>query len=220
MQPPRLIDNHGERGTFILPLGNPPSKDGKSEAYDDFTFPAGAWTLTAHEGRPGHELQYARMVEAGVSYARAIFAFNSVNVEGWALYCESEMKPYEPLDAQLIVLQLRLLRAVRAFSDPMLNLGLMTPERVHDFLVNDVCISEAFAREEVDRFTFRWPGQAPSYFYGFTRLLELRAATQIALGPKFVRQAFNDFIVSQGLLPPDLMAKAVREQFIPAREKK
>jgi len=157
------------------------------------------------------------MVEGGVSLARSIFAFNSVNVEGWALYSEAEMVPYEPLDGQLIALQLRLLRAVRAFSDPMLNLGLMTKERAHDILVNDVCLSEAFAREELDRFTFRMPGQATSYFYGYTRLMELQAATRITLGSKFDRLAFNDFLVNQGLLPPDLLAAAVREHFIPAQ---
>jgi len=218
MQPPPLIDNHGEQGTFVLPLGNPAGA-GKSDRYDDFTFKAGAWTLTAHEGRPGHELQYSRMVEGGVSQARSIFAFNSVNVEGWALYAEAEMKPYEPLDGQLIAVQLRLLRAVRAFSDPMLNLGLMTRERARELLVNDVCISEAFAREEVDRFTFRLPGQATSYFYGYTRLMQLRAATQVTLGAKFDRLAFNDFLVAQGLLPPDLLAEAVKTEFIPSQEK-
>jgi hypothetical protein len=213
MVPPPLIDNHGERGTFVLTLGIPPSSGGKSEGYDDFTFKAAAWTLTAHEGRPGHELQFSRMVEQGISRARGIFAFNSVNVEGWALYCEAEMKPYEPLDAQLIVLQQRLLRAFRAIADPMLNLGLMTRDHAHEILIRDVCLSEAYAREELDRFTFRLPGQATAYFYGYSRLMELRAATQIQLGSRFDRLAFNDYVVSQGLLPPDLMAAAVRSHF-------
>ncbi|MEI6589496.1 MAG: DUF885 domain-containing protein [Verrucomicrobiota bacterium] len=215
MQPPPLLNNHGEQGAFVLPLGNPSAKGDASDKYDDFTFKAGAWTLTAHEGRPGHELQFARMVEGGVSLARSIFAFNSVNVEGWALYSEAEMVPYEPLDGQLIALQLRLLRAVRAFADPMLNLGLMTKEHAHDILINDVCLSEGFAREEVDRFTFRMPGQATSYFYGYTRLMQLQASTRITLGSKFDRLAFNDFLVNQGLLPPDLLASAVQTEFIP-----
>jgi hypothetical protein len=217
MQPPPLLNNHGEQGAFVLPLGNPSSKGDASDTYDDFSFKAGAWTLTAHEGRPGHELQFARMVESGVSLARSIFAFNSVNVEGWALYSEAEMVPYEPLDGQLIALQLRLLRAVRAFTDPMLNLGLMTKDRAHDILINDVCLSEAFTREEVDRFTFRMPGQATSYFYGYTRLMELQAATRIKLGDKFDRLAFNDFLVNQGLLPPAILAEAVKTEFIPSQ---
>ena len=216
MQPPPMVNNKGERGQFILTTGNPPATAGaKTDGYDDFTFRAAAWTLTAHEGRPGHELQFSAMVERGVSQARSLFAFNSVNVEGWALYAEAEMKPFEPLDAQLIALQFRLLRAARAFIDPMLNLGLMTPARAHDILTQDVVYSEAMTKQEIDRYTFRSPGQATAYFYGYTRLMELRAATEIALGPKFNRQAFNDFIIGEGLLPPDLLGKAVRERFIP-----
>jgi len=216
MDPPPLINNHGERGAFVLPLGNPPNGKGDNQAYDDFTCKACAWTLTAHEGRPGHELQFSAMVEHGVSLARSLFAFNSVNVEGWALYSEYMMMPYEPKGGQMIAQQLRLLRAARAFLDPMLNLGLITHDRAHDILVNDVGLSEAFAREELDRFTFRSPGQATAYFYGYSRLLELRAHTQIELGNNFNLKQFNDFLIAQGLLPPDQLAEAVDTQFIPA----
>jgi hypothetical protein len=214
MQPPPLINNKGERGSFILPLGNPPTGDGKSEQYDDFTCKACAWTLTAHEGRPGHELQFSAMVEHGVSLARSLFAFNSVNVEGWALYAEFMMVPYEPAGGQMIALQLRMLRAARAMLDPMLNLGLITRERAHDILVDDVGLSEAFTREEIDRFTFRSPGQATAYFYGYTRLLELREQVEIAEGKSFDLMALNDFMLAQGLLPPDQLAEAVSAKFI------
>ena len=216
MSPPRLIGNTGEYGEFVLPL-NVPAADGSALKLDDFTYDAAAWTLTAHEARPGHELQYASMVEHGVSYARAIFAFNSVNVEGWALYSEAEMQPYEPLDAQLITLQMRMQRAARAFLDPMLNLGMITPQQANDFLQREVGLSAALAKSEVDRYTFLSPGQATAYYYGYTRLMTLRGETEVKLGPAFDRQKFNDFILSQGLLPPDLMTKAVDEIFIPSQ---
>ena len=218
-QPPPLIGTKGEQGVFVLTTSNP-GAGGKAASFDDFTYKAGAWTLTAHEGRPGHDLQFAAMVERGVSLARSLFAFNSVNVEGWALYAEAETKPYEPLDGQLIALQHRLMRSARAFLDPMLNLGLITRERGFEILTQDICLSEGMANQELDRYTFRSPGQACAYFYGYTRLMETRTATEIALGKKFDRQAFNDFVIGEGLLPPELLAKAVREKFIPAQLKK
>jgi hypothetical protein len=213
MRPPRLIGNQGERGQFVLPAGTT-GADGKPLKYDDFTFSAAAWTLTAHEARPGHELQFAAMIERGVSQARAIFAFNSTNVEGWGLYSEWFMLPYMPDEGKLISLQHRLMRATRAFVDPELQQGKLTPQQVLDLLQKDVVLSKALATEEVDRYTFRSPGQAVSYFDGYTRLREIRAAAEKALGPKFDVQRFHDFILSQGLLPPDLLRKAVMAEFV------
>ncbi|MBP1473250.1 DUF885 domain-containing protein [Frateuria sp. MAH-13] len=220
MDPPPFLNNHGERGTFVLTMGNPGNGKDNSQAYDDFTFKAAAWTLTAHEGRPGHELQFAAMVERGVSLARSLFAFNSVNVEGWALYAESEMLPYEPPAGQFAALQARLMRAARAYLDPMLNLGLITRERAHDVLTHDVGLSEAMARQELDRYTFNSPGQATAYFYGYLRLQQLRLETELALGDKFDRKAFNDFVIGQGLLPPAQLAEAVKTQFVPQQKQK
>jgi len=217
MDPPPLIGNKGERGTFVLTMGNPSTGGNAAETYDDFNHEAGTWTLTAHEGRPGHELQFSAMVERGVSLARSVFAFNSVNVEGWALYSEAEMKPFEPLDGQLFALQARLQRATRAILDPMINLGRISKERAMEVLTEEVVLSPAYARQEVDRYTFRSPGQATSYFYGYTKLMELRAETEITLGKKFNRLAFNDFVVGQGLLPPALLREAVKSDFIPAQ---
>lgn len=218
MLPPPLTGGTGkERGTFVLTSGTPPTEGEETETFDDFTFAAGTWTLTAHEGRPGHELQFAAMVERGVSLARSFFAFNSVNVEGWALYAEAELKPYEPLEGQLIALQHRLLRASRAFLDPMLNLGLITREETARVLREDVGLSAAMVTQEVNRYTFNAPGQATSYFYGYQRLMALRTATEVTLGANFDRMAFNDFIIGQGLLPPELLAAAVRNEFIPSQ---
>jgi hypothetical protein len=215
MVPPPLLHNTGQRGAFVLPL-NMPGSDGKvAEKYDDFTFDAAAWTLIAHEARPGHELQFDSMVEHGVSLARALFAFNSTNVEGWGLYSESIVLPYMPLEGQLVSIDYRLLRAARAFLDPELQAGKITPEQAMTVLTRDVVASNAFAREEVERYTIQMPGQANSYFYGYTKLIALRAETQSLLGDKFNAMHFHDFLLSQGLLPPDLMRKAVLEEFVP-----
>ncbi len=222
MQPPPFLHNTGQRGAFVLPL-NIPAGPGQpaSEKYDDFTFDAAAWTLTAHEARPGHELQFDSMLEHGVSIARVRYAFNSTNVEGWGLYSEYLIKPYMPLEGQLVSLDYRLLRAARAFLDPELQSGKITVADAYRVLQDDVVCSHAFAEEEVERYTYRAPGQANSYFYGYTQLIALREDTEKALSAKqakFDQKKFHDFILAQGLLPPDLMRKAVMDEFIPAQQ--
>jgi uncharacterized protein DUF885 len=207
---PRLVGNRGERGEFVLPLFNPNAKAGA--VMDDFTADGPSWTLTAHEARPGHELQFATMVERGVSLARAVFASNATNTEGWGLYAETIMTPYFPPEGQLFALQMRMVRAARAFLDPMVNLGRMTPDAARDFLMQEVTLSEPMAQQEADRYAFKWPGQAVSYFYGYTRMRELRMKAEIALGARFDQRAFHDLVLEQGLLPPRLLERAVLEE--------
>ena len=216
VDPPRLIGNTGQMAAFVLPL-RIPAEDGKEIGFDDFTFDAASWTLTAHEGRPGHELQFASILEKGVSQARVLYAFNSVNVEGWALYAEAEMKPLEPLDGQLIALQHRLMRAARAFLDPSLHHGTITRDEAFRVLEEDVVLSHGMALQEVERYTFRAPGQAPSYFVGYSRLVELRADAERMLGKNFDRQSYHDFILAQGLLSPSLLREAVMNGYVKPR---
>lgn len=217
MHPPRLINNTGQMGEFVLPL-NIPAPPGSKEAmqkFDDFTFKAASWTLTAHEARPGHELQFSSIVEKGVSIARGVFAFNSTNVEGWGLYSEYIIYPYMPPDGQLISLQERLMRAARAFLDPELQSDKTTPEEAKKLLMTDVVLSDPMAQQEIERYMFWAPGQATGYFYGYTKLLELRRDTEKTLGPKFSQQKFHDFVLSQGMVPPPLLRSAVIDEFIP-----
>ena len=217
MNPAPLVGNTGQVGEFVLPLDVPPAAGETAiERSDDFTHDAVTWTLVAHEARPGHEVQFDRMLEGGQSLARAVFAFNSVNVEGWALYAEHVMLPYMPLAGQLCSLQMRLHRAARAFLDPELQSGERTPAEVQDFLEREIVYSPPFARSEVERYTFRSPGQATSYFYGYAKLLALRDETQALLGARFDRRAFHDFILDQGLVPPDALRAAVLGRFVPA----
>lgn len=215
IDPPRLVGNTGEPAEFVLPTANPNARAGAE--MDDFNYDAIAWTLTAHEARPGHELQFAAMLERGVSTARVVYAFNSANVEGWALYAEALMKEFLPPEGQLGALQMRLMRQARAFLDPMLNLGLMEPDAAQQFLMNEVLLSEPMAKQEVDRYTFNAPGQATSYYYGYSKLDALRVKVELLLRERFREQPYHDFIIGQGLLPFDLLEKAVLEEFVPSQ---
>ena len=212
---PRLIGNTGEYPFFVIPQLTQ-NEDGSWQQTDD-TYVAGSWTLTAHEARPGHEMQFSSVIESGVSIARAIFAFNSANVEGWGLYAEAIVRPYLPLEAQLISLQYRLMRAARMFLDPMLNLGLITPEEAKRLIVEDVAVGEDWAQNEVERYTYRLPGQATAYYYGYGKMQTLRALTEIRLKDRFDQRAFHDFVLDQGLLPPDILMDAVMDEFVPSQ---
>jgi uncharacterized protein (DUF885 family) len=125
------------------------------------------------------------------------------------------MIPYFPADGQLFGLQLRLLRAARAFLDPMVNLGRMTPAEAKAFLMREVALSEPMAQQEADRYSFVSPGQAVSYFYGYTRMQQLRLKAEIALGTGFEQRGFHDLVLAQGLLPPDLLERAVMAELDP-----
>ena len=212
---PRLVGNTGEFPEFIVPT-IVPDEDGNWPV-SDYAFPAMMWTLAAHEARPGHEMQFTTMLRSGVSTARVMFAFNSANVEGWALYAEAITKPYMPLEGQLISLQDRLLRAARIWLDPMLNMGLISAEDAKRVLMEEVVLDDHNAQTEIDRYTFRSPAQATAYYYGYENLQALRASTELRLKDKFNQQDFHDFLLAQGLLPPELLSKAVSENFIAPR---
>jgi uncharacterized protein (DUF885 family) len=211
MQPPRLIGNTGEYGEFLIPLRNPSAES--DDKFDDFLHDAISWSLTAHEARPGHEMQFSAMIENGVSIPRAVFAWNSANVEGWGLYAEAIVMEYLPLEGQFCTLYMRLLRAARAFLDPMVNQGRMSPQEAKAFLMRELLLSEPMAAQEVDRYTFQMPGQAPSYYYGLMKLQALRVKVELQLGSRFDQRAFHDFILAQGLLPLELLEEIVLAEF-------
>lgn len=212
---PRLIGNTGEFPSFVIP--QLVQEDDGSWVQTDDTYVAGSWTLTAHEARPGHEMQFSSVIESGVSIARAIFAFNSANVEGWGLYAEAIVRPYLPLEGQMISLQYRLMRAGRMFLDPMLNLGLITPEEAKQLIIEDMAVGESWAQNEVERYTYRMPGQATAYYYGFNKMQALRTQVELKLRKDFDQQAFHDFVLAQGLLPPEILKDAVMNDFVPSQ---
>ena len=141
-----------------------------------------------------------------------------MNVEGWGLYAEAELQPYEPLEGQLVALQLppdaRRARLPRSRAPG----GHDHQDEATRVLREDVVLSEAMAMQEVERYTFRAPGQATVVLRGLQPAArdppEGRAARSAR---RFDRMRFNDFILAQGLLPPRLLRKAVIEEFVPAQ---
>ena len=194
--------------TFVIPaLRNRQ----KAKQYNDFTNPAMSWTLTAHEGRPGHDLQFAAIADIELSDVRTGFASNATSTEGWATYAEGVMLPYMPLDGQLMSLQFQLLRAARAFLEPELQLGRITKADALKILTQDVGFSKFFAKQEIKRYTSTMVGQAPAYFYGAWQFRQLRSQARQILGKQFSPQRFHDLVLSQGFLSPKLLERIIRQ---------
>ncbi len=206
---PRLIENEGEYGEFVLPTVMPASAGAPAQRLTDFTYGALSWPIAAHEARPGHELQLGALVDRSMSLARSALALNSVNAEGWALYAESLIEPYMPVEGKLATLQSRAWRAARAFIDPELHAGSMTEEEATRILTGDVCLTPATAAAELRRYTEIMPGQATAYFFGFEQFRALRADVERALGARFNCRVFHDAVLDEGLVPPSLVRSAV-----------
>jgi len=119
-----------------------------------------------------------------------------------------------PEEGQLVSLDYRLLRSARAFLDPELQAGTITPQQALDLLMKDVVSSHAFAQQEVERYTVRAPGQANSYFYGYTKMIGLRKDTEKTMAGQFDQLRFHDFILAQGILPPALIRQAVMTELV------
>ncbi len=199
----------GESSTFVIPILQ---NRKKAKLYNDFTNPAMSWTLTVHEGRPGHDLQITTIKNQNLSKARTDFAFNATNVEGWATYAESMMQPYMPLEGRFMSLQFQLLRAARAFLEPELQLGKITTADAFKVLTQDAGFSQFFAQQEIKRYTETFIGQAPTYFYGYQQFLQLRSQAEKVLGKKFTAKKFHDFVLTQGYLTPKLLEQLLQSK--------
>lgn len=206
---PPLVNNKGERPEYVVPTSSTGSMP-----FDDVSYEAIALTVTAHEGYPGHVLQIEKILENGVSIIRGKYAFNSTNVEGWAMYAEELMYPYYPLEGQLGFLQMRLWRIARMFLDPMIHLRMIEPKYVIELLTTELGISAVLAQAEVNRYTFRAPGQAASYYYGVLKVRQIRDRAMNVLGEDFNLQCFNDALVNVGLIPLDKVATRLSDELV------
>ncbi|WP_437902746.1 DUF885 domain-containing protein [Sorangium sp. So ce327] len=213
LNPSPTIDTQGflkgERDIAVLMPGAPAPG---APPYDDFTYEAAVWPLLVHEGRPGHEMQFTTAIARGMSPARTLFAFNAANLEGWALYCEDLMRPFMPKESRFVALHYLLVRQARAFLDPWLQSGRVSVGEARDVLHAQLGTSEALTDAEIQRYTFRSPGQATAYFFGLEKFRQLRSEVERALGSRFDQARFHDAILHQGFAPLPIVAEGVKRE--------
>lgn len=192
---PPIINNKGEKSEFVIPT----SSTGKLP-FDDFSNKFSAMALSAHEGRPGHDLQFSRMLENPISIVRARYAMNSVNVEGWGLHAEDLVLPYLELEEKLFIMQTKLWRMARYYLDPMVQLGKVDESKVVSTLHNELGMSQEMARLEYQRYAFRSSGQATAYYQGLLNIRDLKSDLEKNLGSMTLK-CFHDHLLSFGIMP-------------------
>ena len=107
-------------------------------------------------------------------------------------------------------------RAARMVADSGIHAKHWSVERATDYLMRNVGLPRYFAEYEARRYAVV-PGQATAYYYGYNKMQALRAQTELKLRDSFDQQAFHDFLLSQGMLPPDILKDAVMNEFVPSQ---
>jgi len=162
-----------------------------------------------HEAYPGHHLQLASRNEDPVRK----WQFNTMLIEGWALYCEEMMYAaglYSQEDpAQwLSVLGGIKFRAARIVADVKLHTGKFTPRECVDWMIEVLDVNtesgKEYIKNQVRNYTHE-PTYRMSYLMGKREIQRLREAAMERLGEDFSDKDFNDALLAEGSIPPALM---------------
>ncbi len=169
------------------------------------------WAVSAHEGVPGHHLQFTA---AAYSAGRLRgFSWNSTYVEGWGFYAEdlaAEIGALEGDAAEFALLRGRAWRAVRCYVDPALHVGRIRPSEAVELLMREMGATRRAAELEVRRY-LESPTQPMSYWIGRREILAMRADHVARHGPGSLR-AFHDALLGLGCVPLPLAAAALLER--------
>jgi prolyl oligopeptidase len=215
----RAIPADREQG--MASNAQPPTADGSTPGWFNLNtyqpekqFRMDKQALTLHEAVPGHVFQgaVARSI-AGLPEFRKYYA-NSAYNEGWALYAESlgsELGLYRDPYSRYGQLSSERFRAVRLVVDTGIHAFGWTREQALDYFKQHAPDETA---AEIDRY-ISWPAQALAYKLGQLEIRALRAEAEATLGARFDVREFHDALLSDGVLPLELLHEQV-ERYIHA----
>jgi len=167
-------------------------------------------SLLLHEGQPGHHFQMSLQQELGLPDFRK-YGWNTAYGEGWALYAETlgrEFGLYDDPNQYLGHLKLELMRAVRLVADTGLHAKGWTREQTIQYMIDTEGETEAGARNSTERY-MAIPGQALGYKIGALKFQALRERARVALGDRFSARDFHDLVLSEGIVPLDVLDRMV-----------
>ncbi|MCV9387813.1 DUF885 domain-containing protein [Reichenbachiella ulvae] len=169
--------------------------------------------LAYHEGIPGHHMQMSIAQELeGIPEFRKFSRYTAYS-EGWGLYCEQipkEMGLYADPYSDYGRLAMELWRACRLVVDTGIHGKKWTREEGIAYYQNNTSGSERECVRMLERHIVM-PSQATAYKIGMMKILELRTKALEQLGDKFDIREYHDVVLTNGLVPLDLLEKLVDE---------
>jgi len=175
------------------------TKKSSAEALGEARQHFGLDLTSAHEGYPGHHLQFAIQNQHSSSIRR--LSSHAIFYEGWTMWCEKlaveqgwVSGPY----ARLQQLHDALWRAYRIIIDCGLQSGKLTHEAAAQILVKGVGFTPARARADVNWYTSQ-PTVPMSYLLG--RLELERVKSRMMEGKGWSLSQFHDWALSHGAIP-------------------
>ena len=167
-------------------------------------------SLLLHEGQPGHHFQMSMQQELVLPDFRK-YGWSTAYGEGWALYAETlgrELGLYDDPNQYLGHLKLELMRAVRLVTDTGLHAKGWSREQSIQYMMETEGVSESDARNATERY-MALPGQALGYKIGALKFQALRERARASLGDKFSAREFHDLVLSEGIVPLDVLDRLV-----------
>ena len=206
-EPPGPLDSVQTGYFYIRPLPDTFTLDQKA-SYNDFICHRSFRGSIVHEGYPGHHMQLL-LADRNPSKIRKLQQ-DLIMVEGWALYCE-EMTYHQGLFGDNLnqwngILGGIRFRAVRIIVDIGLQTGQFTPQTALDYMNTKLGKNDYYFTAEIRRYCAN-PTQALSYLTGKTLISNMRDNAARKDGDKFDLRAFHDKLLSEGSIPPPLIAQ-------------
>ena len=187
-----------QRGIFwVNDLGA--TKKDPAEALKEARQHFGLELTSAHEGYPGHHLQFA-IQNRHDSHIRRLCG-HAIFYEGWTMWCEKlavEKQWVKSSLARLQQLHDALWRAYRIVIDCGLQTGKLTHESAAQMLVRGVGFTPARARADVNWYTAQ-PTVPMSYLLGRLELERVKEAMMRTEG--WSLREFHEWALSHGAIP-------------------
>jgi uncharacterized protein (DUF885 family) len=172
----------------------------------------GAAALIYHELIPGHHFQLALQAENPDLPPFRRYLAHTAFVEGWGEYAShlgEEMGLYDDPYSLYGRLAMDMFLSTRLVVDTGMNALGWTRQQATDYMRDRLLESDAQIDSEVLRYAIAIPAQALAYKLGASHIEDLRRHAEEALAPRFDVRRFHEAVLSNGSLPPKILAQHI-----------